>query len=58
MNNNRQTKLPIACHCNFTNCLKNQPCGVIKMREMRGEVEKKTPEKRDGKSLIFMTSHG
>ena len=22
-------------------CLKNQPCGVIKMREMRGIVEKK-----------------
>ena len=26
--------------------IKNQPCDVIKMREMRGEVGKKTPKKR------------
>ena len=26
-------------------CLKNQPCDVIKMNEMRGEVGKKTPKK-------------
>ena len=25
--------------------LKNQPCGVIKLREMNGEVGKKTPKK-------------
>ena len=30
---------------NCTKCLKNQPCEVIKMREMRGEVGKKTPKK-------------
>ena len=43
-------------------CLKDQPCHVIKMREMRGEVEKKTPKKRwivphfyDVKWLIFET---
>ena len=30
---------------NWTKCLKNQTCDVIKMREMRGEVEKKTPKK-------------
>ena len=37
---------------NQTKYLKNQPCDVIKMREMRGEVEKKwiIPH--------FMTSHG
>ena len=33
---------------NFTKCLKNQPCDVIQMREMRGEVGKKTHKKRDG----------
>ena len=26
-------------------CVKNHPCDVIKMREMRGEVDKKTPKK-------------
>ena len=43
--------------CNFTKCLKNQPCNVIKMREMRGEVGKKPLKKR---WIIpnFMTSHG
>ena len=30
---------------NRTKCLKNQPCNVIKMMKMRGEVEKKTPKK-------------
>ena len=30
---------------NFTKCLKNQQYDVIKMREMRGEVEKETPKK-------------
>ena len=30
---------------NFTKCLKNQPCYVIKMREMRWEVGNKTPKK-------------
>ena len=29
----------------FTKCLRNQPYDVMKMREMRGEVGKKTPEK-------------
>ena len=28
---------------NFTKCLKNQPCDVIKIREIRGEVGKKIP---------------
>ena len=32
---------------NFTKCLKNQLCDVIKMRDMRGEVGKKTLKKRD-----------
>ena len=32
--------------CNWTKCLKNQPCDVIKMREMRVKVGKKTPKKR------------
>ena len=27
------------------NCVKNDPCDVIKMREMRGEVGKKTLKK-------------
>ena len=31
--------------CSGTKCLKNQPCEVIKMSEMRGEVGKKTPKK-------------
>ena len=31
-----------------TKCLKNQPCDVIKMREIRGKVRKKTHKKRDG----------
>ena len=26
-----------------TKCLKNHPCDVIKIREMRGKVRKKTP---------------
>ena len=29
----------------YQNCLKNDPCDVIKMREMRGEVGKKPPKK-------------
>ena len=29
----------------WTKCLKNQPCNVIKMREMRGEVGKKNLKK-------------
>ena len=28
-----------------TKCSKNQPCNVIEMREMRGEVGKKTHKK-------------
>ncbi len=28
--------------CSETKCLKNQLCDVIKMKEMRGEVVKKT----------------
>ena len=28
-----------------TKCLRNQPYDVIKMREMKGEVRKKTPKK-------------
>ena len=31
--------------CSGTKCLKNQPCDVLKIREMRGEVGKKTPKK-------------
>ena len=31
--------------CNWTKYLKNQPCDVINMREMRGEVGKKDPNK-------------
>ncbi len=31
--------------CSWTTCLKNQPCDVIKMREVRREVGKKTPKK-------------
>ena len=34
-----------AKRCNFTKCLKNQPCDVIRMREMRGYVGKKTPKR-------------
>ncbi len=41
---------------NFTKSIKNQPCDVMKMREMRGEVGKKT-SKRDEKSIISMTLH-
>ena len=29
----------------WTKCIKNQPCDVIKMRQMTGEVGKKTPKK-------------
>ena len=36
---------------NWTKCLKNQPCDVIKLKEMRGEVGKKTPKK------IWIISH-
>ncbi len=36
-----------------TKCLKNQPCDVTKMREMRGEVGKKTLTKKMVKTLIF-----
>ena len=33
--------------------VKNQSCDIIKMREMRGEVEKKTPKKEmDNPSLL------
>ena len=33
--------------------LKNQPCDVIKMREMRREVRKKTPKKEiDNSSFL------
>ena len=36
-----------------TKCLKNQPWDVIKMRDMRGEVGKKTPVKeRDNPSFL------
>ena len=28
------------------NCVKNDPCNVIKIREMRGKVGKKTYKKR------------
>ena len=38
-----------------TICPTFDSCDVINMREMRGEVRKKTPKKRDGQSLIFMT---
>ena len=31
--------------CSGTKCLKNQPCDVIKIREMRGKVGMKTPKK-------------
>ena len=37
-------------------CTTFDSCDVIEMKEMREEVGKKTPQKRDGKSLIFMTS--
>ena len=30
----------------WTKCLKNQPYAVIKIKEMRGEVEKKHKKKR------------
>ena len=42
--------------CNFTKFLKDQPWDVLKMREMRGEVERK-PLKNRWIILIFMTSH-
>ena len=38
----------------MTRCLKDQPCDVIKMREMRGEVGKKTIKKYET-SLMFET---
>ena len=39
-------------------CLKNQPCDVIKIREMKGEVGKKTPKKEMDNPSFFMTSQG
>ena len=30
---------------NFAKCLQNQPCDDLKIREMRGELEKKTLKK-------------
>ena len=41
------------CTGNWTKCLKNQPYDVIKMREMKGEVGKKTPKtKMDNPSFL------
>ena len=37
-------------------CTTFDSCDVIKTREMREEVRKKTPKKRDGESLIILTS--
>ena len=38
------------------NCVKNDPCDVIKIREMRGEVGKKTPKKEiDNPSFFDVT---
>ena len=31
-------RLVSGCGCSGTKCLKNQPCDVIKIRQMRGEV--------------------
>ena len=39
--------------CNWTNCIKNQPCDVIEMREMRGEVGKKTHKKEMDNPLFL-----
>ena len=39
-----------------TKCLKNQPCDVIKIREIRGEVEKKT-SKKDMDNPSFLWRH-
>ena len=39
------TKLAIIFKQGGTKCIKNQPCDVIKMRKMRGEVGNKTPKK-------------
>ena len=37
------------------NCVKNDPCDVIKMRELRGEVGKKTYKKEmDGHSFLWL----
>ena len=37
-----------------TKWLKNQPCDVIEMSEMRGEVEKKNPKKdMDNHSILW-----
>ena len=33
--------------------LKNQPCDVIKRREMKGEMEKKTPKKKMDNSIFL-----
>ena len=40
----------------WTKCLKNQPCDVIKMREMRGEVGKK-PLKKEMDNPSFLWRH-
>ena len=40
----------------WTKCLKNQPCDVIKIREMRGEVGKKTP-KKEMENPSFLLRH-
>ena len=37
----------------WTKCLKNQPCDVIKMREMIGELGKKTPKKEMDSPLFL-----
>ena len=40
----------------WTKCLKDQPCHLIKFREMRGEVGKKTPKKEmDNTSFYDVT---
>ena len=36
-------------------CLKNQPCDIIKIREMRGEVRKNAPKKEmDNPSFLLL----
>ena len=44
--------------CNWTKCLKNQLCDVIKMSEMLGKMGKKTSKKEMDNHSFFMTSHG
>ena len=42
--------------CNFTKCFKNQPCDVIKMREMRRIMVKKPSKKEmDNHSFFDVT---